>query len=98
AALPYIAVDVPAPATTSAPDATATTARENPSVDAAVNDAIAKAKEAAAESMKQNIPGGEVIGDAMQGPESEAVRANVELLRPHKELLFKTMTEAWLSM
>jgi hypothetical protein len=98
AALPYIAVDVPAPAATSAPDATASTTGENPSVDAAVNDAIAKAKEAAAESMKQNIPGGEVIGDAMQGPESEAVRANVELLRPHKELLFKTMTEAWLSM
>jgi len=48
--------------------------------------------------MKESIPGGQAMGDAMQGPQSEAERANVELLRPHKELLFKTMTTAWLSM
>ncbi len=101
AALPYIAVDVPAPEATTAPDAATTESAGtdgNAAAEAAVNDAVAKAKEAAAEAMKESIPGGDAMGDAMQGPQTEAERANVELLRPHKELLFKTMTTAWLSM
>lgn len=93
AALPYIAMDPPAPA----PDAVPTAA-EDTVADKAVADAIAKAKEAATDAVKESIPGGQQIGDVMQGPQSEAARANVELLRPHKELLFKTMTAAWLSM
>jgi hypothetical protein len=93
AALPYIAMDAPAPAPDAEPVATESTV-----ADKAVEDAIAKAQEAAAEAVKESIPGGQQIGDVMQGPESEAARANVELLRPHKELLFKTMTAAWLSM
>ena len=103
AALPYIAIDVPAvaPDATTTPDAN--TAESSSSdgttvADAAVNDAMAKAKEAAAKAMKESIPGGQAMGDAMQGPQTEAERANVEMLRPHKELLFKTMTTAWLSM
>ena len=101
AALPYLAVDAPTPDV--APDA-ATTATEdavkdeNAVADKAVNDAIAEAQKAAAEAVKESIPGGQQIGDVMQGPEGEAARANIELLRPHKELLYKTMTSAWLSM
>ncbi len=103
AALPYIAIDVPAVAQDSATTSDATApessdANGNAAADAAVNDAMAKAKESAAQAMKDNMPGGEAMGNAMQGPETEAERANVEMLRPHKELLFKTMTAAWLSM
>lgn len=95
AALPYLAVDAAPPA----PDAVPAVTDENAVVaDKAVEDAIAKAQEAAAEAVKESIPGGQQIGDVMQGPESEAARANIELLRPHKELLYKTMTSAWLSM
>ncbi len=99
AALPYITMDAPVPA----PDALPTADEEavtdkNAAADKAVEDAIAKAQQSAVEAVKESIPGGQQIGDVMQGPQSEAARANVELLRPHKELLFKTMTAAWLSM
>lgn len=94
AALPYLAVDAAPPA----PDAEPAVTDENAVADKAVEDAIAKAKEAAAEAVKESIPGGQQIGDVIQGPEGEAARANIELLRPHKELLYKTMTSAWLSM
>ena len=50
----------------------------------------------AAEAVQDSIPGGQQMGDIMQGPQDEAVRANVELLKPHKELLYKTMTAAWM--
>jgi len=104
-ALPYIAMDAPVPPATPdalpAADANTNTAAsamdKNAEAKAAIENAMAKAKEAAADAMKQNIPGGQIMQDAM-GPQSEATRANAELLRPHKELLFKTMTAAWLSM
>ena len=107
AALPYLAMDAPVPAATAEaealpaadPNTDAATIEldKNAEAKAAIENAMTKAKEAAADAMKQNIPGGQVMQDAM-GPESEATKANVELLRPHKELLFKTMTAAWLSM
>ena len=97
AALPYIAMDAPAPDAVPAATEDAVT-DENAIANKAVKDAIAKAQEAAAEAVKESIPGGQQMGDVMQGPEGEAARANVEMLRPHKELLFKTMTAAWLSM
>jgi hypothetical protein len=100
AALPYMAMDVPA---APAPDANApadTTSTDKAVVaDAAVKDEMDKAKDAATDAVLANVPGGQQIQDAMQGgPESEAARANAELLRPHKDLLLKTMTAAWLSM
>lgn len=99
AALPYLAMDAPAQAPDAKPAVTEDAVTdENALADKAVEAAIAKAREAAADAVKESIPGGQQIGDVMQGPESEAARANVELLRPHKELLFKTMTAAWLSM
>ncbi|MGH8049770.1 MAG: hypothetical protein ACREPB_03820 [Arenimonas sp.] len=98
AALPYLAVDAPAPATNTDTATEAVVTDDNAVADKAVNDAIAEAQKAAAEAVKESIPGGQQIGDVMQGPESEAARANIELLRPHKELLYKTMTSAWLSM
>ncbi len=97
AALPYIAIDAPASDALPAVTEGAGT-DENTAADKAVKDAIAQAQEAAAEAVKESIPGGQQMGDLMQGPEGEAARANVEMLRPHKELLFKTMTAAWLSM
>ncbi len=99
AALPYITMDAPVPAPDAAPIAAEEAVTDkNAAADKAVQDAIAKAQQSAAEAVKESIPGGQQIGDVMQGPQSEAARANVELLRPHKELLFKTMTAAWLSM
>lgn len=108
AALPYIAMDVPVPApdaSTASDEADATaTAPAEASVDEkaqvpdSVNDAIEQAKQAAADAVKESIPGGQQMQDSMNGPESEAARANAELLRPHKDLLYKTMTAAWLSM
>jgi hypothetical protein len=91
AALPYLTMDKPAPEQVDAPT-------DQSAAEAAANDAVAKAQEAAANAIKESIPGGQQIGDVMKGPESEAARANIELLRPHKELLYKTMTAAWLSM
>lgn len=104
AALPHIAMDAPAPeAATATTDvgAVATTPTEaattdkNAIAEAAVKDAIAKAKDAAADAIKQNIPSQQEL---LGGANTEVARANAELLRPHKELLFKTMTAAWLSM
>ena len=97
AALPYIAMDAPASDAPSAVNEGAVT-DENAVADRAVKNAIAQAQEAAAEAVSESIPGGQQMGDVLRGPESEAARANVEMLRPHKELLFKTMTAAWLSM
>lgn len=103
AALPYLAVDMPSTGI----DADSATAGdvvpdENADAEKTVEEAIAKAQEAAqkaaAEAVQDSIPGGQQIGDIMQGPDDEAVRTNVELLRPHKELLYKTMTAAWMSM
>ena len=97
AALPYIAMDAPASDAPSAVNEGAVT-DEKAVADRAVKNAIAQAQEAAAEAVSESIPGGQQMGDVLRGPESEAARANVEMLRPHKELLFKTMTAAWLSM
>jgi len=92
-ALPYIAMDTPAPDAEkpAAPADAATKAAE---------EAMAKAKEAAAESMKENMPGGQEMQDAMKamGADSDTAKANAQLLRPHKELLLKTMAATWLSM
>ncbi len=108
AALPFITMDTPVPATdakqaAASPDNSANAPLDKDAVaKAGVEDAIAKAQDAARQAAEQAvrdaIPGGQTIQDAMQGADSEAVRANAELLRPHKELLFKTMTTAWLSM
>ncbi len=106
AALPYLSVEMPAPApvagnepeVSSVPSHESNKAETGDAEAAAVEEAVEKAKEAAEESIKQNMPGGQQIQDMMNGPDSEAVRANVELLRPHKELLLKTMTSAWLAM
>lgn len=103
AALPYLTMDVTAPVTDVEPVTAADKVTdENVVAEEAVKQAIAKAQEAAQEAAKQavqeSIPGGQQIGDLIQGPENEAVRANVELLRPHKELLYKTMTAAWMAM
>lgn len=103
AALPYLTMDAPAASTESGQAVTETPAADaNIDPEKAVQDAIAKAqqaaKNAAQEAVQDSIPGGQQIGDIMQGPDSEAARANVELLRPHKELLYKTMTAAWMSM
>ena len=99
AALPYIATDAPVPATDAVPTAAEEAVTDKNAVaDKAVEDAIAKAQQSAAEAVKESIPGSQQIGGLIQGPEGEAASANVALLRPHKELLFKTMTAAWLSM
>lgn len=109
AALPYITMDAPVPATdakpeTAASDVTNDVASEAPVPDkeaiakAAVEDAVAKAQAAAEKAIRESVPGGQAMQDAVQGADSEAARANAELLRPHKELLFKTMTTAWLAM
>lgn len=84
AAMPYLSVDIPE----SAKDSSTTP------VDAAANDAASKAQKAAEEAIKQNMP----AAQEAQGPENEAIRANAELLRPHKKLLLKTMTAAWMAM
>ncbi len=88
AALPYIAMDAPTPTQEATID-------KNAIAEAAVKDAIAKARDAAQDTLKQNIPGEQ---EMLGGANTEAARANAELLRPHKELLFKSMTAAWLSM
>jgi len=108
AALPFIAMDAPAPVADAkqdmaTPEETATVPVDKDAIaKAAVEDAIGKAqdaaKQAAEEAVRDAIPGGQAMQDAIQGADSEAVRANAELLKPHKELLFKTMTTAWLSM
>jgi len=101
-ALPYLAVDVPTTGANAEPAADAIVMDENAVAAKTVEEAIAKAQEAAqkaaAEAVQDSIPGGQQVGDIMQGPEDEAGRANVELLRPHRELLYKTMTAAWMSM
>lgn len=103
AALPYLSMDMPAHDASQAPETPATPADNKPTdknaaAQAAVDDAIAKARKATAEALKQNMPGGEEMQDAKQGMDSPAIRANVELLRPHMELLMKTMTAAWVGM
>ena len=104
AALPYIAMDTPTPGagtTTEGAGAVATTPTQEATTDknaiaeAAVKDAFAKIKEAAGDAVKQSIPSQQEL---LGGANTEVDRANAELLRPHKELLFKTMTAAWLSM
>ncbi len=99
-ALPLIAMDVPATGTPETPTAPAETTATNTDAqaEAAINDAMAKAKDAAKEAMKQNIPGGEEFGNIMQGADTEQARANAELLRPHKELIMKTMAATWLGL
>jgi hypothetical protein len=99
-AMPLIAMDTPA---TTTPDAQAAPAdntgtNQDAQAEAAINDAVAKAKDAAAEAMKQNIPGGEDFGNIMQGADTEQARANAELLRPHKELIMKTMAATWMGL
>ncbi|MEO8001401.1 MAG: hypothetical protein ABI644_05955 [Arenimonas sp.] len=90
-ALPFIAMDPPKPVAAVSTDS-ATPMEESTEVDTATNDAMAQAKEATDAAMKQV----QEMQDAM--PDGAAAKANAELLRPHKELLFKTMTAAWLSM
>jgi hypothetical protein len=99
AALPYLAMDVPAPKPDTNAPAESTSTQKGGAAEAVVQGAMDKAKDAATEAVLESVPGGQQMQDAMQGgPESEAARANAELLRPHKELLLKTMTTAWLSM
>lgn len=105
-ALPFLTmgVDTPAPdaAPTEAASADTTPTAEaaaatdkNAIAEAAVKDALAKVKEAAGAAVKENIPNQQEL---LGGANTEVARANAELLRPYKELLFKTMTAAWLSM
>lgn len=103
AALPYLAVDLPSMEAGADPATAANTVTDkNAAAEKTVEEAIAKAQEAAqkaaTEAVQDSIPGGQQMGDIMQGPQDEAVRANIELLKPHKELLYKTMTAAWMSM
>lgn len=107
AALPYLTMD----AATTAPDAAASNKAATPAdtnttteaaatdknaiAEAAVKDAIAKVKDAAGAAVEESIPSQQEL---LGGADTEVARANAELLRPHKELLFKTMTAAWLSM
>jgi len=101
-ALPYLAVDLPTQKADAVPAADAIVINESTVAEMTVEEAIAKAQEsaqkAAAEAVQDSIPGGQQMGEIMQGPADEAGRANVELLRPHRELLYKTMTAAWMSM
>ena len=101
-ALPYLAVDLPTKGADAGPVADAIVIDESTVAEKTVKEAIAKAQEAAqkaaAEAVQDSIPGGQQVGDIIQGPDDEAGRANVELLRPHRELLYKTMTAAWMSM
>lgn len=105
-ALPYLSVDIPFPApvagnepeVSSEPSHESNKAETGDAEVAAAEEAVEKAKAEAAESVKQSMPGGQQVQDMMNGPDNEAVRANVELLRPHKELLLKTMTSAWMAL
>ena len=101
-ALPYLAVDLPMKGADAGPVADAIVIDESTVAEKTVKEAIAKAQEAAqkaaAEAVQDSIPGGQQVGEIIQGPDDEAGRANVELLRPHRELLYKTMTAAWMSM
>lgn len=97
AALPYLSVEVPsdtAPAAENKVKDEKNTVTEQPA-EVVITEAQKAAQKAATDAVRDSIPGGQQIGD---GPENEAVRANIELLRPHKELLYKTMTAAWMSM
>ncbi len=101
-AMPYLAVDLSAAGADVEPVADAIVIDEKTVAEKTVEEAIAQAQEAAqkaaTEAVQDSIPGGQQVGDIIQGPDDEAGRANVELLRPHRELLYKTMTAAWMSM
>lgn len=95
-ALPYLSVEMPAPAPAETGQAGAADSAGNG--DKTVEDAVAKAMETATDAVKESIPGSQQIEDAIQGPTSERARSNIELLRPHRDLIYKTMTSAWLGM